>query len=752
MTAACFCKAAENPGKKALACLAALLCNSYHEDWGPAVLAFGPVLSWPQARLRITRRCFCVVIGQLWRKLLFPWTQYPWKLAVLVDEAATGAEKQACAQALFKDPACCLDGFSRKLREVLENPEALLQDDTLHFLSAVFARIVPTSTFIERMFSRLTDWSKGKLRGPKSRLSVIASKHCSHTFKQCVNRWRNKILKQKATKQHNRRPAWVRTKNAGKRQNGWSLFQKDYCQQHPELARLPVPARNAAMKHAWEQADKRAWARAAKAANLQAAAAADADAPDPAEICGGPWGIGTSTGFPLARHVVASKCNKVKEEAACFHAENNVLQPEAGDSFVDAPPQPWPLFPVCTVNACQRGMPERCRPTMERLRTLFWKVVLRHAPRSKTASRGPLLVAYSSRQKNECVAFAVAFHTLRAPLQAALIRLQQQEDPVMAAAGILPCHCSSTVAGAPELQLQSEAEALGQLARVAGDWQMELLTAGPVSVLGRFDVVARCPASGDTEEQQPLNEEAQAALRAFELLQPKRQKPKSKPPDSAGPGPSEEKQPRQKKSRKKAKSQSALKLLEEKKLQGMLQLDSESESALMPEDESASEDAPPAREIPLLEETSDQGDGPVASSSSSARDAGAQASSQVSALHAPGHKRHTKRRGEAWGIFFISPLYRSGQQVGWEALCNLHSDQHDKQGTSCKKSISQTTGVSAAECKLRLKRWLVAGLDDAKWGEDCKRSAHISLGGALLRQYAAGLSEAELDAKAKHVG
>ena len=314
------------------------------------------------------------------------------------------------------------------------------------------------------------------------------------------------------------------------------------------------------------------------------------------------------------------------------------------------------------------------------------------------------------------------------------------EDPVMAAAGILPFHCSSTVAGAPELQLQSEAEALAQLARVAGDWQMELLTAGPVSVLGRFDVVARCPASGDTEEQQPLNEEAQAALRAFELLQPKRQKPKSKPPDSAGPGPSEEKQPRQKKSRKKAKSQSALKLLEKKKLQGMLQLDSESESALMPEDESASEDAPPAREIPLLEETSDQGDGPVASSSSSARDAGAQASSQVSALHAPG------------GIFFISPLYRSGQQVGWEALCNLHSDQHDKQGTSCKKSISQTTGVSAAECKLRLKRWLVAGLDDAKWGEDCKRSTHISLGGALLRQYAAGLSEAELDAKAKHVG
>ena len=77
LTAACFCKAAENPAKKAMASLADLFFNTNHDEWGPAVLAFGPVLTWPQARLRTARRGFCVVIGQLWRKLLFPWTQYP---------------------------------------------------------------------------------------------------------------------------------------------------------------------------------------------------------------------------------------------------------------------------------------------------------------------------------------------------------------------------------------------------------------------------------------------------------------------------------------------------------------------------------------------------------------------------------------------------------------------------------------------------------------------------------------------------
>ena len=115
LTASCFCKAAENPAKKAMVCLSKMLRDVSSDEWGPAVLAFGPVLSWPQARLRLLRRGFFTVVGQLWRKLLFPWTQYPWKLACLIDREMSPLEKQRCAEDLFARPVCCLDGFARKL-------------------------------------------------------------------------------------------------------------------------------------------------------------------------------------------------------------------------------------------------------------------------------------------------------------------------------------------------------------------------------------------------------------------------------------------------------------------------------------------------------------------------------------------------------------------------------------------------------------------------------------------------------------
>ena len=73
-----------------------------------------------------------------------------------------------------------------KLRDICVSPASLLEDDASDLLQAMFARVVPTSTFNERMFSRLTEWSKGKERGPRPRLSTIASKHCSHMFQRRV--------------------------------------------------------------------------------------------------------------------------------------------------------------------------------------------------------------------------------------------------------------------------------------------------------------------------------------------------------------------------------------------------------------------------------------------------------------------------------------------------------------------------------------------------------------------------------------
>ena len=46
---------------------------------------------------------------------------------------------------------------------------------------------------------------------------------------------------------------------------------------------------------------------------------------------------------------------------------------------------------------------------------------------------------------------------------------------------------------------------------------------------------------------------------------------------------------------------------------------------------------------------------------------------------------------------------------------------------------------------VRLKRWLLAGLEDASWPKHCQRQHHVSLGGKGLQAFEAGPSETELN-------
>ena len=46
---------------------------------------------------------------------------------------------------------------------------------------------------------------------------------------------------------------------------------------------------------------------------------------------------------------------------------------------------------------------------------------------------------------------------------------------------------------------------------------------------------------------------------------------------------------------------------------------------------------------------------------------------------------------------------------------------------------------------LRLKRWLIAGQDDSRWGEEGRRTFHRNLGGKFLHEFAEGLSEEDCD-------
>ena len=62
----------------------------------------------------------------------------------------------------------CLDGFIAKFRKLLPNRAAVQSPNTRVFLAEVFGRVLPTSTFAERIFARLNRWSDRK--GPRPHL------------------------------------------------------------------------------------------------------------------------------------------------------------------------------------------------------------------------------------------------------------------------------------------------------------------------------------------------------------------------------------------------------------------------------------------------------------------------------------------------------------------------------------------------------------------------------------------------------
>jgi len=313
-----------SPALKALESMSHLAHQPESFCWDAAVLAFGPVLSWSQERLRITRRTLCliIVIGQCWRKLIHPFQRYPWALAPpLIDADATDEDKLACARTLFSCKDCQLDAFARQLRDTVPEHE-ILEPDALKFLEAVLRRVVPTSTFIERTFARLSEWSTVK-KGQKTKLSSISAKHISGRFKQSTELWRRRVLKQpKAAKDNIKRPVWSHSRTKGRGANGWHIFSREHMLQNPAGN---LQDRQKAAQDAWARTteeEKKRYSRLAQARNVasclaanQAAVEREAGALLPA---GSLLNVGTPDGFPLARHVAASKQQEVSTMSKVF--------------------------------------------------------------------------------------------------------------------------------------------------------------------------------------------------------------------------------------------------------------------------------------------------------------------------------------------------------------------------------------------------------------------------------------------------
>ncbi len=112
---------------------------------------------------------------------------------------------------------------------------------------------------------------------------------------------------------------------------------------------------------------------------------------------------------------------------------------------------------------------------------------------------------------------------------------------------------------------------------------------------------------------------------------------------------------------------------------------------------------------------------------------------------APAGSAGRQERGVAWGPFTLAQIWSHGKLVGAGATCGRHADATGLTTTLCKKSVRfGRNELPEATCFLRLKRWLVAGMDDSSWGPEARKE-HIKLGGPGLEHFAEGLDEASLD-------
>ena len=102
-------------------------------------------------------------------------------------------------------------------------------------------------------------------------------------------------------------------------------------------------------------------------------------------------------------------------------------------------------------------------------------------------------------------------------------------------------------------------------------------------------------------------------------------------------------------------------------------------------------------------------------------------------------------RGFQWGPFVISDIASRGEElIGVGAKCGRHFD--DGSDLACKKQVTfGKSGIGREEMIRRLKRWLVAGLDDAEWDAESHRVKHVGMGGVYLRDFAEGLSGEQLN-------
>lgn len=498
-TTACFFKSSLNPATTSMGELMSALSSPDHPLWGPLAGFYGQQSTWEDKFKRCCRRTLFTVMGQLWRKLIEPWKRFPWKLANITDVQAPMDVRQGLAQELFSVKPCCLDCFSVKLRSVLGSHERLLDEDVQAFLAALFERAVPTSTYIERMFSRFSKWCEKS--GPKLNLFQCAAKHVTSRFRDKVAIWRAKarasgILPPAAS--NLRRPDWVQPLKRGRSQTGLHLFAKELGTEQGKVGFDKARA----LWRLKPQNEKDAWSVKAKAGNALAAQSLARQRRATEPVVGGPWSVGTSEGFCLSEHVINSVIDQMPVLAEKWKCENNSLM-DAPIAFQEGSEDRAPLFAGCPAGYCVSGLNEAQQDVYHDLHDLLVHTIMTHGPGPSQPAAEPLVLRYSSVFSSQIVYVSIAFHTRKQPIEAACIVLHPMpRNPGQALRDWL-----------------HDVALCVRLAGAASDWTLEIIEPDTIEALSQFIVKgAQLVDMGSFQTWRGAKKEQSMAMSALRLL------------------------------------------------------------------------------------------------------------------------------------------------------------------------------------------------------------------------------------------
>ena len=469
-----FCCPGSNPAGRVIDSLLSLLQTPTQ---ALRVVAFfhGPLASWPGERKLTVQQLVLVAAGQLFRKLVSPWTCYPWRLWPLAFDAGA-ARKHEAAEAALSAPACCLDEcFTRKLKALAlarGGAAFLLADSTQAFVRACFTRMVPTSTFVERRCAAYGAWNARRAGAP--RLATLAAKHVTSCLRDAVAHWREQSRQPDEAASARSRPEWVADR--AKRQTGLHLFSSEQARvlgnRPNNIGALPGFLQQCRQLWADLSAEERSvYSRRAREQN--AFAAAQRQAREEVQVRGGPWSMAQlKDHWPMCLDVLQSAVQgrpyaEVASEWRRAHAASeqdvsNTVLP--GEKDVQ-------LFGSCPLGGCQANLSRAQNATLRTLQADFATLV--RLGYAGEVGKGALVLRARSVCGRHVLTVAVCFATRTSPPESVVLELQAAPGAGVREVLYIPAKIHSRPDG--DSCLANDADFCVRLARLSAEWQLSRL-------------------------------------------------------------------------------------------------------------------------------------------------------------------------------------------------------------------------------------------------------------------------------------